>query len=213
MVGNLVLHRRGGIYWHDVEPSLIKIRKLLKKLTRGDRHTNIPQACVSLQGKAILVLNQPTRHENVSFAQLSTTPCRRIHNIGNRWSSAVSFTPWPLHPRGDSPRYTLYRMLDGPQSLPGRDGEKIKYLHCPSRAMNSGHTVGSLVTILNDLSRLHLSLYYRGNRIMKSLYRNNRLTGRNTAFSSTTIELQTLVNTLLTVFVEIPRRHVLYVYS
>jgi hypothetical protein len=36
----------------------------------------------------------------------------------------VSFTPLPLYPGGESPRYPLDRWLGGPQSQSGRRGEK-----------------------------------------------------------------------------------------
>jgi hypothetical protein len=38
----------------------------------------------------------------------------------------VSFTPWPLYPRGNSPRYSLDMRLGGPQrrSFPARTGKR-----------------------------------------------------------------------------------------
>jgi hypothetical protein len=40
-----------------------------------------------------------------------------ILNIGTRWRRVFLFTPGPLYPQGNSPRYPLDRRLDGPQSL------------------------------------------------------------------------------------------------
>jgi hypothetical protein len=43
---------------------------------------------------------------------------------GSRWRLLVSFTPWPLKPRGNRPRYPLDMRLGGPQSWSGRCGEE-----------------------------------------------------------------------------------------
>jgi hypothetical protein len=45
--------------------------------------------------------------------------------------SVVSFTPLPLYPRGENPRYPLGRRLGGPQSQSGRCGEKKNLLLLP----------------------------------------------------------------------------------
>jgi hypothetical protein len=39
----------------------------------------------------------------------------------------VSFTPWPLYPRGKSPRCPLDRTLGGPQNRSGRRGEEESF--------------------------------------------------------------------------------------
>jgi hypothetical protein len=44
--------------------------------------------------------------------------------LGTSWRWVVNFTPWPLYPRGKSPRYPLSRWLGGPQSRSGRFGEE-----------------------------------------------------------------------------------------
>jgi hypothetical protein len=46
-----------------------------------------------------------------------------ILNLGTRRRSAVSFAPWPLHPRGKGSRCPLGRRLSGPQSRFGQCGE------------------------------------------------------------------------------------------
>jgi hypothetical protein len=47
-------------------------------------------------------------------------------DLGTSWVLVVSFTPWPLYPRGKDPRYPLDRKLGGPQSRSGRCGaEKV----------------------------------------------------------------------------------------
>jgi hypothetical protein len=47
-----------------------------------------------------------------------------ILDLGTRWRRVVSFTPRPLYPRGNRPRYPLYRRLGGPQSRSERHGEE-----------------------------------------------------------------------------------------
>jgi hypothetical protein len=39
--------------------------------------------------------------------------------LGTSWRWVVSFTPLPLYPQGNSPRYPLYRKLGEPQSQSG----------------------------------------------------------------------------------------------
>jgi hypothetical protein len=60
---------------------------------------------------------------------LSTTPWRHIGkwkynstilDLSTSWRWVVSFTPRPLYPRGNSPRYPLDRRLGKPQSRSGR---------------------------------------------------------------------------------------------
>jgi hypothetical protein len=74
-----------------------------------------------VKGKVVTVLNE-----------LSTMPWRRMGcgcidphflDLGTSWRWVVSFTPRPLYPQGNSPRYPLDRRLDGPQSWSGRRGE------------------------------------------------------------------------------------------
>jgi hypothetical protein len=45
-------------------------------------------------------------------------------NLSARLRCAVSFTPRPFDPPRKEPRYTVYRRLDGPQSLYGRCGKE-----------------------------------------------------------------------------------------
>jgi hypothetical protein len=54
----------------------------------------------------------------------------RFLDLETRWRWAVCFTPGPLYPRGNSPRYRLDTRLGGPQT--GLDaGEKKKFLPLP----------------------------------------------------------------------------------
>jgi hypothetical protein len=73
---------------------------------------------------------------------LSTTPWRRmgewrysstILDLSVRWRWLVSFTPQPLYPRGNSPRYSLDRNLGEPQSRSG--------LSFPYQESNPGSSV------------------------------------------------------------------------
>jgi hypothetical protein len=47
-----------------------------------------------------------------------------IRDLNTRWRWLVSFTPWPLYPRGKSSRYRLDRRLGGPQSRSECCGEE-----------------------------------------------------------------------------------------
>jgi hypothetical protein len=53
-----------------------------------------------------------------------------ILDLGTRCRWMVSFKPWPLYPRRQSPRYLLDRMLCGPQS---RSGVKKKFAPAENR--------------------------------------------------------------------------------
>jgi hypothetical protein len=52
-------------------------------------------------------------------------------DIGTRWRSVVSFTPWPLYPRAKSPRYPPDMQLGGPHGQPGRCGKQKNLLPVP----------------------------------------------------------------------------------
>jgi hypothetical protein len=47
-----------------------------------------------------------------------------ILDLCTRWRWVVGFSPRPLYPRGNGPRYPLDRRLGGPQSLSGPCGEE-----------------------------------------------------------------------------------------
>jgi hypothetical protein len=55
-------------------------------------------------------------------------------NLDTRWSWVVTFTPRPLYPRGNCPRYPLDRRLGGPQSLSGH--YRRENISCPCRELN-----------------------------------------------------------------------------
>jgi hypothetical protein len=76
----------------------------------------------------------------------------RILNLGNRWRGVVSFTPWPLYPRGKRPRYPVDRRLGAPQNRAGRGGEEKISQHCQCREFNPGRPVRSLVSIVTVCS-------------------------------------------------------------
>jgi hypothetical protein len=69
--------------------------------------------------------------------QLRITPWRPMGSrcidphfldLGSSWRWVVSFTPWPLYPRGKSPRYLLDRRLGGPQSRSGHGETRYSYV-------------------------------------------------------------------------------------
>jgi hypothetical protein len=51
-----------------------------------------------------------------------------IFYLSTRWTWVVSFTLDQLYPRGNSPRYTLYRRLSGPQSQPESCEEQKNFM-------------------------------------------------------------------------------------
>jgi len=61
--------------------------------------------------------------------------------------------PQPLYPRGKSPRYPSVRRLGGAQSRSGRGEEKNL---CLCRDSNPGRPACCSVTIVTQLSRLHM---------------------------------------------------------
>jgi hypothetical protein len=54
--------------------------------------------------KTYPVLNWAPHHEDV-WGSGDIAPC--VPNVGTRCWWGVSFTPWPVYPRGKSPRYSL----------------------------------------------------------------------------------------------------------
>jgi hypothetical protein len=66
-------------------------------------------------------LNWSPRHEGL-LGSGGIPP--RIIELGTRWRWVVSFTPWPLYPRGKSLWYLLDRRLGGPQIRSGRGSEE-----------------------------------------------------------------------------------------
>jgi hypothetical protein len=59
-------------------------------------------------------------HEDIWGGWYSFT----ILDLGTRWRWVVSFTTWPLYPRGNYPQYPLDRRLNGPQRQSGRCGKE-----------------------------------------------------------------------------------------
>jgi hypothetical protein len=55
-------------------------------------------------------------------------------------------------PPGKELLYPLDRRLGGPQSRPGRGGEKKNSPHCPCQESNPGRPARSLATIVTELS-------------------------------------------------------------
>jgi hypothetical protein len=67
----------------------------------------------------------------------------------------VSFTPLPLYPIGNSPRYPLYRRLGGPQSWSGCYARMKIPLPLPGTEPRFlGRSAHSLVAILTELPQL-----------------------------------------------------------
>jgi hypothetical protein len=68
--------------------------------------------------KVKLSLGTPWRHMG--------SACTEPHflDLCTSWRWVVNFTPQPLYPRGDSPRYPLDRRLGGHQSRSGQSGEE-----------------------------------------------------------------------------------------
>jgi hypothetical protein len=77
-----------------------------------------------------------------------------ILNLGTRWRRQISFMPLQFYPRGNTPRYPLYRRLGRPQSRSGCYGEYKNLLPLPgieSRLLC--RPTPSLVTIATELPR------------------------------------------------------------
>jgi hypothetical protein len=64
-----------------------------------------------------------------------------------RWRWVASFTPRPLYPREERPRYPLDRRLGGPQSQSGHCGEEEKFL---TPAENRNHAVQHVARFYSD---------------------------------------------------------------
>jgi len=56
-----------------------------------------------------------TEHHAMKLYWGSGSTAPRILDIGTRWR-VVSFTPWPLYPHWNSPRYPFHRGLCWPQT-------------------------------------------------------------------------------------------------
>jgi hypothetical protein len=54
-----------------------------------------------------------------------------ILDLVPRWMWVVSFTPRPLYPEGESPRYLLDKRMDGPQSRSGEGGKEKNFQPLP----------------------------------------------------------------------------------
>jgi hypothetical protein len=78
-----------------------------------------------------------------------------ILDLSTRWRWVVSFTPLPLYPRGNSPRYPLDRRVGGRKVIWTR--EKI---HCPCRKSNPNRPAHELCQLQILSGRNFVSLTY-----------------------------------------------------
>jgi hypothetical protein len=79
----------------------------------------------------------------------------RILKFCTRWTCMVSFTLWPLYPRGIRSKYRLYRRLGGPQNRSERC-EKNIFLPMPGSNPDSLAVQPVGVGMPTELSRLLL---------------------------------------------------------
>jgi hypothetical protein len=70
---------------------------------------------------SLCLINQALHHEGIWWSR-----CIDPHflDLGASWRWVVSFTSWPLYPRGKSCQYPLDRRLGVAQSWSGRHGEE-----------------------------------------------------------------------------------------
>jgi hypothetical protein len=90
-------------------------------------------------------------------------------DLGNRWRRVVSFTPRPLYPRGENPRYPLDRRLGGPQGRSGRHGEVKIIVPTGTRIRSLGRLACS-----QSLYRLHYPGFWLCRRMFYDVASNTK---------------------------------------
>jgi hypothetical protein len=90
--------------------------------------------------------SNPRTPINTCYGDGTTVP--RILNLCTRCSWVVTFTLRPLYFRDKNRRCILGRMLGGPQSRSGRDGQEEKSSHCFCRELNPDRPARCLVRII-----------------------------------------------------------------
>jgi hypothetical protein len=82
----------------------------------------MPQLLTNSEGRVELSLRLTKNHTmKTNWRSGGTAP--HVLDLGTKWRWLVSFTPRPLYLQGNSPHYSLDRMLGRPQSRSGRDSE------------------------------------------------------------------------------------------